>query len=76
MTYFIIFCTLLLFIGSSYAYQIAFFSPKRGKGENYHLPQGEQYDEHLDNIQKWIDEMRSVCYIIIKNRKTGGRENG
>lgn len=74
MTYFIIFFALLLFIGSYYAYQIAFFSPKREKGENYHLPQGEQYEEHLDNIQKWIDEMHAIPFEKIYTPSHDGKQ--
>lgn len=47
---------------SYYAYRIAFFSPKRIEGENYHLPQGEQYEKQLDSIKRWIGEMQTLPF--------------
>lgn len=75
MTYFVILCILLLIIVgiSYYAYRVAFFAPKHTEGENYHLPKGEQYEKHLENIQKWIDEMQALpfekIYITSHDRK-------
>ncbi len=76
MTYFIIFCILLLIIVgiSYYAYRVAFLALKRTVGEHYHLPQGEQYETQLGNIQKWIDEMLAMPFEKIYITSHDGKQ--
>lgn len=76
MTYLIILCILLFTVLgiSYYAYRTAFLSPKREQGEYYELPEGEQYEEHLKNIQMWIDEMQAIPFEKIHITSHEGKQ--
>lgn len=62
---FIFICILLISIiailsAALHAYIITFYMPKRKEDEPYKLPQGEQYENELSNIKKWVEELLAM----------------
>ena len=43
-----------------HAYIITFYMPKRKEDELYKLPEGEQYENSLGNIKKWVEELLAI----------------
>ena len=55
---------LILFVAilgaTFYAYSVTCYVPKRKKDKLYELPKGEQYEDQLINIQKWVEELLAI----------------
>lgn len=58
MFFLVLLCLLLsiLFGGGYYAYRVAFYSPKAGR-ENLPVHKGKQYEPHLDEIARLLQDM-------------------
>lgn len=59
---FIIFVLAIIFILSFICYYIVFYSPQRGQGDHYSLPEGDQYDKYKDRMTRYIDEFLAIDY--------------
>lgn len=62
---FICVCLLIISIiailsASLHAYIITFYMPKRNEDELYKLPEGEQYENELSNIKRWVEELLAI----------------
>lgn len=61
-------------LGSLYAYRVACFSPKKGREDEYLLPQEEQYASSLEILRGCIDLLRQVPYEPVQIRAEDGKQ--
>ena len=57
---------LLVLALSFVCYYIVFYSPHKGQGDHYDLPEGEQYEKHRDTMLRYIDEFLAIDYESVE----------
>lgn len=60
-------------LGALYAYKTAYYSPDKGRDDEYLLPTQEQYVDYVDALKHFIDVLREVPYEPVTVTATDGK---